>query len=167
MLQAPPAVNQVGWCMGLLMSEGEPLSVLPMCPLVHFLQLTCAVEGSSQSHAPAARTTVERASEGLLTWAAHFLFFVFVFFCLRLVAAGILVPQPDQGLILGPYSRSVESQPLDSQGINSLAAHFEPRSVCFEQELPNFSWKGLDSNSRQLCWLCGLCHCSVEACWRV
>ncbi|MBV97820.1 AP-3 complex subunit delta-1, partial [Eschrichtius robustus] len=32
------------------------------------IQLTCAVEGSGQSHAPAARTTVERASEGLLTY---------------------------------------------------------------------------------------------------
>lgn len=159
MLQAPPAVNQMGWCVGLLTSEGELLYVLLVCQLVHFLQPTCAVEGSSQSHAPAARTTVERASEGLVVWAAQFLVFAFffVFFCLRLVAAGILVPRPDQGLILGPYSGSAESQPLDSQGINSLAAHFESRSVCFERSCQTFPGKG------QIVILVSFAGCVVSA----
>lgn len=89
MLQAPPAVNQMGWCVGLLTSEGELLYVLLVCQLVHFLQPTSAVEGSSQSHAPAARTTVESASEGLVMWAAQFLFFVFfVFFVCALWLLG-------------------------------------------------------------------------------
>lgn len=89
MLQAPPAVNQMGWCVGLLTSEGELLYVLLVCQLVHFLQPTSAVEGSSQSHAPAAGTTVESASEGLVMWAAQFLFFVFfVFFVCALWLLG-------------------------------------------------------------------------------